>query len=135
MMLRTSDYRPAKLPLADMTRLGFDHWRTEWRATTADDMSSDVVGLLGCGSSTWEISTPEMWAWVNWDWAVLEGGLIAMTNPGDIRSNLLLLGEGDRYLPMHDSSAILMSVIQDLPWRDEVENLLAERSNRSELIH
>jgi hypothetical protein len=132
MMLRTSDYQPVKLPLTEMARLGFNHWRTEWRAPEADEEPSGVIGLLGCGTSIWEICAPETWAWITWDWAVLDGGLITLTNSVDIRSNVILLGEGDRHLPMHDSSAILMSVIHDLPWREEVEKFV---SNRSGVIH
>jgi hypothetical protein len=132
MMLRSSDYRPVKLPLAEMARLGFNHWRTEWRAPAAGEEPTAFVGLLGCGVSMWEICAHDIWAWITWDWAVLDGGLITLTNPFDIRSNVILLGEEDRHLPMHDSSAILMSVIQDLPWRDEVEKFV---SNRSGLVH
>ena len=128
MMLRSTDYSPVRLPLSAMARLGFEHWRTEWRAPAIGEHSSLLVDTLGCGVSTWEISTPGMWAWLNWDWAVLEGGVIAMMNSVDIRSNVILLGEGDRNLPMHDSSAILMSIIHDLPWRLEVENLVTQQT-------
>ena len=132
MMLRSSDYQPVKLPLAHMARLGFSHWRTEWRAPVACEEPTAFVGLLGCGVSIWEICMPEIWAWMTWDWAVLDGGLITLTNPLDIRSNVILLDEGDRHLPMHDSSAILMSVVHDLPWRDEVEKFVG---NRTALVH
>ncbi len=129
-MLRSTDYRPVKLPLSSMAQLGFEHWRTEWRAPTAGEYSSPLVDTIGCGVSTWEISAPDVWAWVNWDWAVLEGGVIAMTNSVNIRSNVILLGEGERNLPMHDSSAVLMSIIHDLPWRVEVENLMTQQSRQ-----
>lgn len=129
-MLRSTDYRPVKLPLSAMAQLGFEHWRTEWRAPTTGEYSSPLVDTIGCGVSTWEISAPDVWAWVNWDWAVLEGGVIAMTNSVNIRSNVILLGEGDRNLPMHDSSAVLMSIIHDLPWRVEVENLMTQQSRQ-----
>ena len=127
-MLRSTDYSPVRLPLSAMAQLSFEHWRTEWRAPAIGEYSTLLVDTLGCGVSTWEISTPNMWAWVNWDWAVLEGGVIAMMNSVDIRSNVILLGEGDRNLPMHDSSAILMSIIHDLPWRVEVENLVTQQT-------
>jgi hypothetical protein len=128
MMLRSTDYRPVKLPLSAMSKLGFEHWRTQWRAPSIGEYSTALVDTLGCGISTWEISTPDMWAWINWDWAVLDCGLIAIVDTAKIRSNVVLLGEGDRNLPLHDSSAILMSIIHDLPWREEVENLVAQQA-------
>ncbi len=126
MMLRSSDYQPVNLPLASMSKLGFDHWRTEWRAPEKSAPPSPFADLLGNGFSTWEISTRESCIWLAWDWVILTGGVIALTNPLEIRSNAMLLGEGYRHLPRQDSSAILVSLIHDLPWRDEVESLLAQ---------
>jgi hypothetical protein len=131
MLRKASDYRPVKLPFSKVAQLGFNHWRTEWRLPSPGEEASAFMGLLGCGSSTWEIYNHELSAFLRWNWVVLEGGLISLTDPSDIRSNVVIMGEGDRNLPMHDSSALLMSTIHSLPWREEVDSLIAFRARRA----
>ncbi len=130
MLLRSSEYRPVKLPFSEVTRLGFNHWRTEWRLPLPGEESSELMGLVGCGSSTWEVYSDQLSAFLRWNWIVVEGDVITLTDPADIRSNVVLMGDGDHNLPMHDSAAVLMSTIQSLPWRQPVEVLLADRKRR-----
>ena len=130
MLRRSSDYRPVKILFSQVTRLGFNHWRTEWRLPLAGEESSTLMSLVGCGSSTWEVYSDQLNAFLRWNWIVLEGEVITLTDSLDIRSNVVLMGDDDRNLPMHDSVAVLMSTIHSLPWREQVEILLADRRRR-----
>lgn len=123
-MLRESDYRPVRVPLNAVSQLQYLHWRTEWQPLTASTRPSDFVGLKGAGTSTWEVTLSAQSAWLAWDWLVLDSGVIALANPLDVRSNAVLFGDDGRLLPMHDSTAILVSLVHDLPWRVEVESLM-----------
>lgn len=83
MLRRTSDYRPVKIPFSQVTRLNFNHWRTEWRPPLAGEKSSALMSLVGCGSSTWEVYSDRINAFLRLNWIVLEGDVISLTDSLD----------------------------------------------------
>ena len=122
-LLDSSEY--IKLPIHELLPGPFDHRRTQWQlAPTA--MTAESYVPIGTGVATWEILTLKKRAWLDWDWVVLSGGIIALANPSDIRSNVVLLDGLNRLLPLHDSAAMLAAIVHSLPWHDRVEILLAD---------
>lgn len=123
-MLRIADYRPVKVPLHAVSQLRYLHWRTEWQSSPAGAEPSDFVGLKGAGISTWEVTLSMQPVWLAWDWWLLDSGLIVLANPLDVRSNAILLGDDGQSLQFHEATAILVSLVHGLPWREEVERLV-----------
>ncbi len=124
MLLRTSDYQPVEMSLFTLMPTAFDHWRTESRARHVDERHSGLATSVARGLAVWSFSTTATQAWLTWEWVALDGGVITLTNPNDISSNAILIDAADRVVPFCDSSAIFLSLIHDLPWRDEVERVL-----------
>jgi Domain of unknown function (DUF4902) len=124
LMLRVSDYEPVRVPLVSLSQLQYLHWRTEWQSSQPYEPPSEFVRVNGAGTSMWEVSVATQMVWLSWDWLSLNSGVIALTNPLDVRSNAILLDDNDRLLPLHASTAILASIAHKLPWRYEVERLM-----------
>jgi hypothetical protein len=114
-----------KLPINELMPGPFDHRRTQWQLLPTA-MTAESYTPIGTGVATWEMLLPKKRAWLDWDWVVLSGGVITLANPSDIRSNVALLDSLNRLLTLHDSAAMLAAIVQSLPWRDQVENLLTD---------
>lgn len=133
---RKPSYCPfIRLSIVELTNADFEHRRTEWQSLPALLPSGSALGTrtfsdetyfpTATGIAAWEISTPSQSGWLDWDWAVVAGGIITLINPSDIRSNLVLLDRQNRLLPMHDTTAMLAATVYQLPWREHVETLLS----------
>ncbi len=132
-----SSYCPfIKLSIFELTKAEFEHRRTERQSLTSilpgvsslanQTFSAETYLPTATGIAAWEISTPSQSGWLNWDWAVLSGGIIALVSPADIRSNLVLLDRRNHLLSMHDTTAMLAATVYQLPWREHVEALLGK---------
>ena len=125
-----------KLSVVELTIANFEHRRTEWQSPPAVLPSVSALGVrifseetylpAATGIAAWEISTPSQSGWLDWDWAVVSGGIITLINPSDIRSNLVLLDRQNLLLSMHDTTAMLAATVYRLPWREHVETLLSK---------
>jgi hypothetical protein len=80
--------------------------------------SSPIVGYTEWGAR-WAAAE----AYVSWNWAHVSGGIVVL-DPAAIRTNIVLVDEGDT-LSMLLNKAHIYESIEVLPWRAVIEELLA----------
>src|ERR1044072_5615074 len=54
---------------------------------------------------------------VGWDWGVVQG-VIVVIDPAEIRTNILLVNEGQRAEPRDLARIYLLQWIESMPWRE-----------------
>jgi hypothetical protein len=54
---------------------------------------------------------------VGWDWGVVQGVIIVI-DPAEIRTNILLVNEGQRAEPRDLARIYLLQWIESMPWRE-----------------
>lgn len=85
---------------------------------------------LGSGHCLWACSTPSGTIGIGWRWTEILPGVLAIDDPLDVFSNVILLGEAG--LPVDDNRRVghLHNAIHDLDWQSVVRQRLAGTSSR-----
>lgn len=81
------------------------------------------------GEATWSCSLPAGRVGVAWQWVEVRRGVVSLSNPMGIRSNLQVVGDNDE--PVCDSSraVVLNSLVHGLDWQSQIRRLLREQSS------
>ena len=76
------------------------------------------------GQTVWGDSTPDKAAGVAWDWVELQSGVVAMSDPISLVSNLQLVDSHGGVLTGLQAAMHLNQIVHTLPWQDEVARAL-----------
>jgi hypothetical protein len=121
----------------DLLSLRFVHAYTDV-FDTADDASTSALGTGPAqGSTTWfaelpendakRVSTAGLCACLQWEWLEIAAGVVAIFSPLDLRSNIRLLGPGERPMNKINTLARFNRVIHRLDWQAEVRQAILEK--------
>lgn len=83
------------------------------------------------GQTVWGGRANDSAAGISWDWIEVTDGVIAITDPMMMITNLRLIGCEDEVLTAHDAAPHLNKLVHGLPWQTEVRRAL-EESRRDE---
>jgi hypothetical protein len=78
------------------------------------------------GQTLWGDETEAHAAGVAWDWVRLQPGVVAMSDPLGLVSNLKFLDEHGRALSELQAAVRLHQLVHGLPWQSEVQRALHE---------
>lgn len=67
-------------------------------------------------------------AGVAWDWVEIQRGVVAMSDPLGMVTNLRLLDEHGECLSQLQAAVRLHQIVHTLPWQDEVQRALHQPS-------
>jgi hypothetical protein len=76
------------------------------------------------GQTLWCNDSEQCAAGVAWDWVVLREGVVAMSDPMGVITNLCLLDEDGAALNQTQVAIHLHQVVHALPWQSEVTRML-----------
>lgn len=85
------------------------------RVTTAGSLGTPCAG-----QTVWSEYFDEGQAGLAWDWIQIADGVVAMSNPLCVVTNLRLVGEHGELLAARESALHLSRIVCQLPWQDEV---------------
>jgi hypothetical protein len=77
-----------------------------------------------CGQTLWGDPRSERSSGVAWDWVQIREGVVAMSDPFDLTTNLCLVDERGRTLSGHERAVSLNELVHRLPWQNEVRRVL-----------
>jgi len=80
------------------------------------------------GQTLWGGQSEECTAGVAWDWIELRQGVVAMSDPLGMVTNLRLLDDRGEVLTQTQVAAQLHQLVHALPWQSEVERALRQPS-------
>jgi len=98
--------------------LQLQHLRT--RITMNGEYSSGGVA----GQTLWGGNSGSGQAGVAWDWVQISQGVVAMSDPLSVISNLHLLGDEGEVLTSWQAARYLNQMVHALPWQGEVARAL-----------
>jgi len=90
------------------------------RVTLCGDPS--IGGLAG--QTMWGGSSERGEAGVAWDWIQIARGVVAMTDPMSVVTNLRLVGDEGEVLTAQEAALFLNEIVHGLPWQHEVARAL-----------
>jgi hypothetical protein len=64
-----------------------------------------------------------------WDWVQIARGVVAIADPMSVVTNVRLIGEEGEVLTAVQSARYLNELVRTLPWQQEVQRALSQRSN------
>ena len=76
------------------------------------------------GSTVWGGFSNDGDAGLAWDWVEIGHGVVAMSDPMSVISNLQLLAENGEVLQAAAAALHFNQFVRRLPWQDEVRRLL-----------
>lgn len=79
------------------------------------------------GQCVWGGRAIDSAAGISWDWIEVSEGVIAITDPMMMITNLRLLGSEGEVLTAHDCAPYLNGIVHGLPWQAEVRRALDEQ--------
>ena len=80
------------------------------------------------GQTLWGANSEEHAAGVAWDWVELRKGVVAMSDPLGMITNLRLVDEQGSALNQIQVALRLHQLVHALPWQDEVTRVLGKPS-------
>lgn len=81
------------------------------------------------GQTVWAAHAEDGEAGMAWDWVEVAHGVVAMSDPMSVVTNLRLLGHAGQVLTAQESALFLNEVVRSLPWQHEVSRALHGRPN------
>ena len=106
-----------------------------WQASQAPRLHLTHLGtsVLSFGDGTEPCSGQTLWgdasdalsAGVAWDWVELQQGVVAMSDPLGLVTNLKLLDDDGEALSNVQAAVRLHQIVHALPWQNEVQRALA----------
>ncbi len=94
------------------------------------DLSIAVLHDARAGEDTVTGYTEWVGSWndrvvsLGWDWGVIRGA-VCVVNPGEIRTNILLVAQNQRPEPKSFARSLLLRRIDAIVWQPVIESLLA----------
>ena len=76
------------------------------------------------GQTLWGDSSPRQSAGVAWDWVEVQSGVVAMSDPLGLVTNLKLLDDHGEALTHIEVAVQLHQLVHALPWQSEVRRAL-----------
>jgi hypothetical protein len=76
------------------------------------------------GQTLWGDATEERSAGVAWDWVEIHGGVVAMSDPMGLVTNIRLLDARGETLPDREAAVQLNQLVHELPWQNVVRRAL-----------
>jgi hypothetical protein len=104
-----------------------------WQASRAPQLQLTHLGTrvlsfgddeLPCGQTLWGDSSAQQSAGVAWDWVEVQNGVVAMSDPLGLITNLKLLDERGEALNHVEVAVQLHQLVHALPWQNEVHRAL-----------
>src|ERR1700754_139744 len=80
------------------------------------------------GQTLWGSASDDRSAGVAWDWVEIQRGVVAMSDPLGMVTNLRLLDERAEALRQLQMPVRLHQIVHPLPWQDEVQRALHQPS-------
>ncbi len=99
----------------------FHHLGT--RITLGGDAPGGVAG-----QTVWAARAGEGEAGMAWDWVELARGVVAIADPMSVVTNLRFIGDEGEVLTAQQAARFLNEIVRSLPWQEEVQRALGERS-------
>jgi len=106
-----------------------------WQASRAPQLHLTHLGtsVLSFGNEAQPCSGQTLWgdasdslsAGVAWDWIELQRGVVAMSDPLGLVTNLKLLDDRGEALSNAQTAVRLHQIVHALPWQNEVQRVLA----------
>lgn len=114
-----------RIPTSALPSLQLRHLTSDKDFTVAVAGDSPTHPLI-TGYTEWIGSWQDLSVTVGWDWGVVQG-VIVVLNPGEIRTNIMLMSDDCRAEPADMAKIHLLHWIESLPWRQlAIEDLLAQ---------
>ena len=105
-----------------------------WQASRAPQLHLAHLGTrvltlgdddcLCCGQTLWGDAREAQSAGVAWDWVQIQGGVVAMSDPLGLVTNLKLLDDEGEALTHVETAVQLHQLVYSLPWQTEVRRAL-----------
>lgn len=105
-----------------------------WQASRAPQLHLTHLGThvlsvgdqasLCSGQTLWGDANDEQSAGVAWDWVELQQGVVAMSDPLGLVTNLKLLDDQGAALTRVEAAMQLHQLVYKLPWQSEVQRAL-----------
>jgi hypothetical protein len=104
-----------------------------WQASRAPQLHLTHLGTrvlsfgddeLPCGQTLWGDSSAPQSAGVAWDWVEVQAGVVAMSDPLGLVTNLQLLDDHGEALTYVEVAVQLHQLVHALPWQSEVQRAL-----------
>lgn len=107
-------------------------WQSPWpdvvmhHLDTAIDETS-IKGSYARGQSTWFLESPDGIGAVGWEWERFHRGVVALSDPMNIVSNLRIVDETQ--CPVNDSrrALVLNALVHGVDWQVQIRKQLRER--------
>jgi hypothetical protein len=109
-----------------------------WQAESASDLHLVHLGTRvltfgdddsPCsGQTLWGDHTDQRAAGVAWDWVELRQGVVAMSDPLGMVTNLRLVDADGSEMNQRESAVRLHHIVHALPWQSEVQRALGKPS-------
>ncbi|MBU6259952.1 MAG: hypothetical protein KGJ30_15440 [Burkholderiales bacterium] len=109
-----------------------DHWPNFWHVNTQIRENSDASGLRA-GETVWLGVVDGKSVGAAWEWSELSPGVVMLTDPNSIQSNLRFVG-ADR--SVHDEAVAIVCLnrlAHHLPWQPAVRAMLAAAHQHPEV--
>lgn len=87
-------------------------------------LSSGDHACLSSGQTLWGDASDLQSAGVAWDWVELQQGVVAMSDPLGLVTNLKLLDDSGEALTQIQAAVRLHQLVHCLPWQNEVQRAL-----------
>jgi hypothetical protein len=108
-----------------------------WQAGCATGLELQHLGtrVTPCGDPHCAVAGQTLWggrsadgrAGVAWDWVQVSLGVVAMSDPLSVITNLRLLGDEGEVLTSWQAARYLNQIVHALPWQNEVARALQAR--------
>ena len=89
---------------------------------------SEMPGVAS-GQTMWAATGADGEAGMAWDWVQICRGVVAMTDPLAVVTNLRLVGSEGTVLNAQESARFLNELVRALPWQSEVHRVLGAQVN------
>jgi hypothetical protein len=76
------------------------------------------------GQTLWAADSANCAAGVAWDWVELREGVVAMSDPMGVVTNLRMLDEQGEVMSQSRLAVRLQQLVHSLPWQSEVKRVL-----------
>ena len=110
-----------------------------WQASRAPHLHLEHLGtrVLNYGDDSSPCTGQTLWgdereahsAGVAWDWVTLKPGVVAMSDPLGLVTNLHLLDDNGEALTEVEVAMRLHQLVHGLPWQDEVQRALHQTAS------
>ncbi|MDH3461899.1 MAG: hypothetical protein OEM00_13210 [Burkholderiaceae bacterium] len=83
------------------------------------------------GQTVWGESSGDFAAGLAWDWVELAQGIIAMSDPMSVVTNVRLLGPCGGVLTPVEAAPHMNEVVHSLPWQSKVQQMVHSEVQRA----